>query len=61
MPSLNRIGKEVVVEHHRQAPHHLLRRNNALPCGAPDASNLLGGRSILSRSGNSIENKREAG
>ncbi len=41
MPSLNWIGKEAVVGHHRQVPYHLLRCDNALSCGDPDAGNLL--------------------
>lgn len=41
MPTLNWIGKEAVVGHHRQVPYHLLRCDNALSCGDPDAGNLL--------------------
>ena len=41
MPSLNWIGKEAVVGHHRQVPYHLLRCDNGLSCGDPDAGNLL--------------------
>ncbi len=41
MPSLNWIGKEAVVGHHRQVPYHLLRCDKDLSCGDPDAGNLL--------------------
>jgi len=41
VPSLNWIGKEAVVGHHRQVPYHLLRCDKALSCGDPDAGNLL--------------------
>lgn len=41
MPTLNWIGKEAVVGHHRHVPYHLLRCDNALSCGDPDAGNLL--------------------
>jgi len=40
VPSLNWIGKEAVVGHHRQVPYHLLRCDNALSCGDPDADAL---------------------
>lgn len=41
MPSLNWIGKEAVINHHRQVPYHLLRCDNSLSCGDPDSGNLL--------------------
>ena len=41
MPSLNWIGKEAVVNHHRQVPYHLLRCDNSLSCGDADSGNLL--------------------
>ncbi len=41
MPSLNWIGKEAVINHHRQVPYHLLRCDNSLSCGHPDSGNLL--------------------
>jgi len=41
MPTLNWIGKEAVINHHRQVPYHLLRCDNSLSCGDPDSGNLL--------------------
>jgi len=41
MPTLNWIGKEAVINHHRQVPYHLLRCDNSLSCGEPDSGNLL--------------------
>lgn len=41
MPSLNWIGKEAVINHHRQVPYHLLRCDNSLSCGDTDSGNLL--------------------
>jgi hypothetical protein len=41
MPTLNWIGKEAVIGHHRKAPYHLLRCDRALTAGDADASNLL--------------------
>jgi adenine-specific DNA-methyltransferase len=41
VPSLNWIGKEAVVGHHRQVSYHLLRCDSGLSCGDPDAGNLL--------------------
>jgi len=41
MPSLNWIGKEAVINHHRQVPYHLLRCDNSLSCGDADSGNLL--------------------
>ena len=41
MPTLHWIGKEAVIGHHRQVPYHLLRCDNSLSCGDPDAGNLL--------------------
>jgi len=41
MPTLNWIGKEAVINHHRQVPYHLLRCDNSLSCGDADSGNLL--------------------
>ncbi|MBN1973832.1 MAG: site-specific DNA-methyltransferase [Sedimentisphaerales bacterium] len=41
MPTLNWIGKEAVINHHRQVPYHLLRCDNSLSVGNPDCGNLL--------------------
>ncbi|MFH2003728.1 MAG: site-specific DNA-methyltransferase, partial [Bacteroidota bacterium] len=41
MPSLNWIGKEAVINHHRQVPYHLLRCDNSLSCGDANSGNLL--------------------
>lgn len=41
MPSLNWIGKEAVINHHRQVPYHLLRCDNSLSVGNADSGNLL--------------------
>lgn len=41
MPTLDWIGKKVVVEHHKQVPFHLLRSNDALSVGEPGSGNLL--------------------
>ncbi|HUT61497.1 MAG TPA: site-specific DNA-methyltransferase, partial [Phycisphaerae bacterium] len=41
MPTLNWIGKEAVVEHHRQVPYHLLRCDRKLSVGDPGSGNLL--------------------
>ena len=41
MPTLNWIGKEAVVNHHRQVPYRLLRCDKSLSAGDPDAGNLL--------------------
>jgi adenine-specific DNA-methyltransferase len=41
MPSLNWIGKEAVVEHHKQVPFHLLRCDPDLSAGQPGSGNLL--------------------
>jgi len=41
MPTLNWIGKEAVINHHRQVPYHLLRSDNSLSCGDPESGNLL--------------------
>ena len=35
MPTLNWIGKEAVVNHHRQVPFHLLKDVPDLSCGDP--------------------------
>jgi adenine-specific DNA-methyltransferase len=41
MPTLNWIGKEVVVDHHRHIPTRLLKCDPKLLFGDPDAENLL--------------------
>src|SRR5487761_895527 len=41
MPTLNWIGKEAVVEHHRRVPTRLLECDRELSFGDPDAENLL--------------------
>ena len=41
MPTLNWIGKEAVVEHHRQVPFHLLRCDPDLSVGEAGGGNLL--------------------
>ena len=41
MPTLNWIGKEAVVEHHREVPTRLLECDPQLSVGDPDAENLL--------------------
>jgi site-specific DNA-methyltransferase (adenine-specific)/adenine-specific DNA-methyltransferase len=41
MPTLNWIGKEAVVNHHRQVPYHLLRCDEKLSVGNPGSGNLL--------------------
>jgi len=41
MPTLNWIGKEAVVEHHREVPTRLLECDPRLSVGDPDAENLL--------------------
>ena len=41
MPTLNWIGKEAVVDHHRKVPLRLLECDAALSAGDPEAGNLL--------------------
>jgi site-specific DNA-methyltransferase (adenine-specific)/adenine-specific DNA-methyltransferase len=41
MPTLNWIGKDAVVDHHRQVPYHLLRCDEKLSVGEPGSGNLL--------------------
>lgn len=41
MPSLNWIGKDAVVEHHRRVPLRLLECDRELSAGDPEAGNLL--------------------
>src|SRR3954471_3531532 len=41
MPTLNWIGKEAVVEHHRRVPLRLLECDRQLSAGDPEAGNLL--------------------
>ncbi|MEA2067631.1 MAG: hypothetical protein U9P12_00390 [Verrucomicrobiota bacterium] len=41
MPTLNWIGKEAVVNHHRQVPFRLLKDVPELACGDPGEGNLI--------------------
>jgi len=41
MPKLTWIGKEAVVNHHREVPFHLLKNNDDLSAGDPGCGNLL--------------------
>ena len=41
MPSLNWIGKDAVIDHHRQVPYHLLRCDEKLSVGESGSGNLL--------------------
>ena len=41
MPTLHGIGKDAVVNHHRQVPFHLLKDVPELACGEPDEGNLI--------------------
>ena len=41
MPTLNWIGKDAVVNHHREVPYHLLRCDEKLSVGDPGSGNLL--------------------
>ena len=41
MPTLDWIGKNAVVNHHRKVPYYLLRSDPALSVGQPDSGNLL--------------------
>ena len=41
MPTLNLIGKEAVVDHHRRVPTRLLECDAELSFGDPEAGNLL--------------------
>ncbi|MCH1880203.1 site-specific DNA-methyltransferase [Alcaligenes ammonioxydans] len=41
MPTLNWIGKEAVVKHHKDVPFRLLEPDEALSCGASEDGNLL--------------------
>jgi 16S rRNA G966 N2-methylase RsmD len=41
MPTLSWIGKEAVVNHHQQAPFHLLKDVSNLSCGDPNSGNLI--------------------
>ncbi len=41
MPTLNWIGKEAVVNHHRQVPFRLLKDVPSLSCGDPGSGNLI--------------------
>ncbi len=37
MPTLTRIGKDAVVNHHHEVPYHLLRDVPELGCGPADS------------------------
>lgn len=41
MPTLNWIGKEAVVKHHKEVPFRLLEPDEKLSCGDPDSGNLI--------------------
>jgi adenine-specific DNA-methyltransferase len=41
MPTLNWIGKQAVINHHRQVPYRLLHCDDELSAGDRDAGNLL--------------------
>lgn len=41
MPTLNWIGKEAVVKHHKEVPFRLLEPVPELSCGDPDSGNLI--------------------
>ena len=41
MPTLDWIGKEAVIEHHKHVPFHLLRCNPDLSVGQAGSGNLL--------------------
>ena len=41
MPTLNWIGKDAVVKHHKEVPFRLLEPVPALSCGAADSGNLI--------------------
>lgn len=41
MPTLNWIGKDAVVKHHKEVPFRLLEPLPELSCGAPDSGNLI--------------------
>jgi hypothetical protein len=41
MPTLNWIGKQVVVNHHQQVRFHLLKDGPELSCGDPGSGNLI--------------------
>jgi site-specific DNA-methyltransferase (adenine-specific)/adenine-specific DNA-methyltransferase len=41
MPTLNWIGKQAVVNHHREVPFHLLKDVPELSCGDPGSGNLI--------------------
>jgi adenine-specific DNA-methyltransferase len=41
MATLDWIGKQAVLNHHREVPYHLLRANDSFSFGAQDTGNLL--------------------
>ncbi len=41
MPTLDWIGKQAVVNHHREVPYHLLKCDKSLSVGDPGSGNLL--------------------
>jgi adenine-specific DNA-methyltransferase len=47
MPTLNWIGKDAVVNHHKEVPFHLLRANPKLSVGADSANLLVQGDNLL--------------
>jgi len=56
MPTLNWIGKEAVVKHHKEVPFRLLEPVPELSCGDADSGNLIvqgesDGDRLLSKSG----------
>ena len=40
MPTLDWIGKDAVVRHHKEVPFRLLEPDKKLSCGDPDSGNL---------------------
>lgn len=40
MPTLNWIGKEAVIKHHKEVPFRLLEPAPELSCGAADSGNV---------------------
>ncbi len=41
MPTLNWIGKQAVVQHHKEVPFRLIEPDAELSCGAADSGNLI--------------------
>ena len=44
MPTLNWIGKDAVVKHHKEVPFRLLEPMPELSCGTADSGNLIEAR-----------------